>query len=122
MPGATLVSARPFYHILLKMSIGKMHKKKSAPLPAVKRSGVFSEFVSVALPTDRSVGDSLPQLGSLLCPAWIGLIGSTLQKPLGTRAGKCDLVLRTVVVEHELSFRVGNGKLFHTQSPQTFHH
>ena len=27
MPGATLVSARPFYHILLKMSIGKMHKK-----------------------------------------------------------------------------------------------
>ena len=34
MPGATLVSARPFYHILLKMSIGKMHKKLD-PLPAV---------------------------------------------------------------------------------------
>ena len=34
MPGATLVSARTFYHILLKMSIGKMHKKLD-PLPAV---------------------------------------------------------------------------------------
>ena len=34
MPGATLVSARPFYHILLEMSIGKMHKKLD-PLPAV---------------------------------------------------------------------------------------
>ena len=33
MPGATLVSARPFYHILLKMSIGKMHKKNSTHSP-----------------------------------------------------------------------------------------
>ena len=36
MPGATLVSARPFYHILLKMSIGKMHKKN----PRVALPGV----------------------------------------------------------------------------------
>ena len=70
----------------------------------------------MTLPTDRSVGDSLPQLGSLLCPAGIGLIGSTLQKPLGTRAGKGDFVLRAVVVEDELTLGIGDAELGDAQT------
>ena len=44
----------------------------------------------------------------------MGSIGSTPQEPLGTRAGKSDLVLRSIVGEHELSFGVVDGELFHT--------
>ena len=50
------------------------------------------------------------------------MIGSTLQKPLGTRTGKCDLVLRAVVVEDELTLGIGDAELGDAQTLQTFHH
>ena len=72
MPGATLVSARPFYHILLKMSIGKMHKK-TRPTPRGLGSGLLSRFVW-AVPKVRPLTPSnKPLLGSLLCPAGMGV-------------------------------------------------